>query len=156
MSNDIRIAREYPHRRAKVWRALTEPAIMALWGMRPEGFAPVVGTRFKFVGKPNPGWRGYVECEVTEVREPNVLAYSWVGNDGAAPLHVKYTLEEIPGGTRLIVEQVGFTGIGGFLLSKLVMGSGWKKTLGHALPNVLGDMLDDGTLRSGSTLKPMF
>jgi uncharacterized protein YndB with AHSA1/START domain len=37
--SDIRIVRDYPHPPAKVWRALTDPALMALWGMRPEGFA---------------------------------------------------------------------------------------------------------------------
>ena len=30
-------------------------ALMALLGMRPEGYAPVVGTNFRLVGKPNPG-----------------------------------------------------------------------------------------------------
>jgi uncharacterized protein YndB with AHSA1/START domain len=156
MSSDIRIVREYPHPRSKVWRALTDPAIMALWGMRPDGFAPVVGTRFKLIGKPNPGWRGYVECEVTEVREPSVIAYSWVGNDGAETLQVKYTLEEVSSGTRLIVEHLGFTGISGFLLSKLIMGPGHKKLLNHAFPSVLADMLDDGASRPTSALKPKF
>lgn len=156
MSSDIRIVREYSHPRAKVWRALTDPAIMTLWGMRPEGFLPVVGTRFKLVGKPNPGWRGYVECEVVEVHEPSVIAYSWVGNDGAPTMHVQYTLEELPKGTRLIVEHTGFTGIGGFFLSKLVMGPGHRKLLGDAFPGVLADMLDNGTLPPGSALKPKF
>ena len=35
----------YPHPRAAVWRALTEPALIGKWLMTPEGFAPVVGTR---------------------------------------------------------------------------------------------------------------
>ena len=78
---DIRIVRDYPHPPAKVWRALTDPALMALWGMRPEGFAPVVGTRFKLVAKPQPGWRGFVECEVLEAREPSILRCSWLGED---------------------------------------------------------------------------
>jgi uncharacterized protein YndB with AHSA1/START domain len=65
MSN-VRIMREYPHPPAKVWRALTDPDVIPLWtssgrGGRPEGFSPVVGTRFRFVAKPRPGWRGIVE-----------------------------------------------------------------------------------------------
>ena len=28
---DIRIVRDYPHPRAKVWRALTDPALIPLW-----------------------------------------------------------------------------------------------------------------------------
>src|SRR5207249_11999220 len=79
--SDIRIVRDYPHPPAKVWRALTDPALMALWGMRPEGFAPVAGTRFKLVAKPERGWRGFVECEVLEASEPSILRCSWLGDD---------------------------------------------------------------------------
>jgi len=79
---DIRIVRDYPHPPAKVWRALTDPALIALWAMRPEGFAAVVGNRSRFVAKPQRGWRGFVECEVLEVRERELLRYSWIGNEG--------------------------------------------------------------------------
>jgi uncharacterized protein YndB with AHSA1/START domain len=154
--SDIRIVRDYPHPPAKVWRALTEPALIALWAMRPEGFAPVVGTRFKFVAKPQRGWRGFVECEVLEVREPSVLRYSWVGNEGQTPLQVTYTLTPYAGGTRLTLEHAGFKGVGGFILSKLMMGPGWKKMLSAGIPAVLNDIDDDGHLRSGSALKPKY
>ena len=56
--------------------------------MRPEGFAPILGTRFKLIGKQNRFWRGYVDCEITEVREPKVKAYSWVASNGAKLRHV--------------------------------------------------------------------
>ena len=45
--SDLRLVRDYPHPPAKIWRVLTEPPLMALLGMRPEGYAPVVGTRFR-------------------------------------------------------------------------------------------------------------
>ena len=45
------------------------------------GFSPVVGTRFKYVAKPMPGWSGIVECEVLEVREPFLLRYTWLGGE---------------------------------------------------------------------------
>jgi uncharacterized protein YndB with AHSA1/START domain len=154
--SDIRIVRDYPHPPAKVWRALTDPALIALWAMRPEGFAPVVGTRFKFVAKPQRGWRGFVECEVLEVREPSVLRYSWVSNKGQAPLQVTYTLTPYAGGTRLMVEHTGFKGVGGFILAKLMMGPGWKKMLSALIPAVLNDIDDDGHLRSGSALNPKY
>ena len=93
----IRIVRDYPHPPAKVWRALTEPDLIARWGMRPEGFAPLVGTRFRFVAKPNPGWRGFVECEVLEVRPPSLLRYSWVGNEKSPTTHVAFRLEPARG-----------------------------------------------------------
>jgi uncharacterized protein YndB with AHSA1/START domain len=154
--SDIRIVRDYPHPPAKVWRALTDPALIALWMMRPEGFAPVVGTRFKLVAKPQPGWRGFVECEVLEAREPSVLRYSWVGDEKRAPMEVTYTLTPHDGGTRLTFEHTGFTGLGGFILAKMMMGPGWKKMLGVRFPEVLADVDDAGNLRAGSTLRPKF
>lgn len=154
--SEIHIVREYPHPPAKVWRALTEPKLMALWMLRPEGFAPVVGTRFKLVAKPQPGWRGFVECEVLEVRENQLLRYSWVGNDNQAPMEVSYAIEPHAGGTRLTFDHIGFHGIGGFFLAKLMMGPGWKKMLGKAFPAVLADIDESGALDPRSQLQPKF
>lgn len=153
---DIRIVRDYPHPPAKVWRALTDPVLIALWGMRPEGFVPVAGNRFKFVAKPQPGWRGFVECEVLEAREPSVLRYSWSGDDSGTTTTVAYTLEPSSSGTRLVFEHTGFTGVGGFFLAKLMLGPGWRKMIDASIPAVLADLGDDGMLRPGSQLKPRF
>jgi len=152
----VHIVRDYSHPPAKVWRALTDPALIALWMMRPEGFEAVVGRRFKLVAKPQPGWRGFVECEVLEVREPSVLRYSWVGDESRPPMEVTYRLEPTGAGTRLTFEHTGFVGIGGFLLAQLMLGPGWKKMLGKRVPAVLADMGVDGTLRPGSALVPKF
>jgi uncharacterized protein YndB with AHSA1/START domain len=152
--SDIRIVRDYMHSPAKVWRALTDPALIALWGMRPEGFSLVVGARFKLISTPNPRWRGFVECEVLEAREPSVFRHSWVGDETGQVTYVTYTLEPHAGGTRLTFEHTGFRGIGGLLLTKLIMGPGWKKMLGTTFPEVLADIDDHGKLRPGSALKP--
>jgi uncharacterized protein YndB with AHSA1/START domain len=152
----IRIVRDYPHPPAKVWRALTDPDLIALWGMRPEGFAPVVGTRFKLIGKPNAGWRGFVECQMLEVRELSLLRYSWVGNDNSPASTVTFALEPHDGGTRLTFEHDGFTGVGGFVLAHLVMKPGWRKTFHRLLPALLADVDDAGNLRAGSTLRPLY
>lgn len=156
--SDFRIVNEYPHPPAKVWRALTDPALIPLWtssgqGGRPVGFSTVVGARFKFVAKPMPGWGGVVQCEVLEVREPSLLRYSWVGDEKDDATLVTYRLEPHGGGTRFTWEHTGFTGIGGFLVSK-VLASVRKKMLGAGLPAVLNDIDDEGRLRPGSTLKP--
>ena len=146
--SDIHIVREYPHPRAKVWRALTDPDLIRRWLMRPEGFAPVVGNRFKLMAKPMRGWRGFVECEVLEAEENERLRYSWVGNDDQAPMEVSFTLEDTPAGTRLTFLHTGFTGFGGFLLAKLMLGPGWGKMFRHLMPRVLDNMNADGSLRS--------
>ena len=152
----VRIVRDYPHPPAKVWRVLTEPALMALWSMRPEGYQAVVGTRFKLIGEPNKHWRGFVECVVLEAREPSKLRYSWVGDDDGSETTVSYTLEAHAGGTRLHFEHTGFTGLNGLFMTQLIMGPGWKKTLKNELPAVLNDLDEAGQLRPGSLLKPKF
>jgi len=152
----VRIVRDYPHSPAKVWRVLTEPRLMALWGMRPEGFQPVAGARFKLIGEPNKHWRGFVECVVLEAREPAKLSYSWVGDDDGSETTVSYTLEAHSGGTRLRFEHSGFKGVNGLFMTQLIMGPGWKKTLRGELPAVLKEIDEAGELRAGSTLVPRF
>jgi uncharacterized protein YndB with AHSA1/START domain len=149
----IRVVRDYGHPPAKVWRALTEPKLMALWGMRPEGFSLVAGTRFKLVGKPNRRWRGFIECELLEAREPSLLRYTWDDDGTGKPTQLTYRLEPRVGGTRLTVEHAGFRGAGGFVFAKLIMTPGWKKMAGTAFPAVLADLDDSGALRADSSLR---
>jgi len=155
----IRIVRDYPHPPAKVWRAVTDPALVPLWtatgaGGRPEGFATVVGTKFRFVAKPKPGWSGIVDCEVLEVKEPSLLRYSWVGGDGAGDVtEVVYRIEPHAGGTCFVYEHTGFTGVGGFFMAQL-LGRVRRRMLDEGLPAVLSDLNDEGRLRPGSTLQP--
>jgi len=149
MSADIHIVRDYPHPIAKVWRALTDPAIMPLWGMRPDGFAPVVGTRFTLTGTANPHWRGYIECEVTDARAPNLIAYTWVDNDGAAPTHISYGLEATATGTRLTVEHTGFIAAGRADFIDQFMRPGLEAMVDHSLPDTLAQLDEAGALREG-------
>jgi uncharacterized protein YndB with AHSA1/START domain len=154
----IRIVRDYPHPPAKVWRAVTDPELIPLWtatgaGGRPEGFSTVVGTKFRLVAKPKPGWNGIVDCEVLEVQEPSLLRYSWTGDEGGDVTEVVYRLEPNAGGTRFTYEHTGFTGMGGIFMAKL-LGSVRRKMLRVGLPAVLDDLDDEGALRPTSALKP--
>ncbi len=153
--SEIHLVRDYPHSIQKVWRVLTEPHLMALFGMRPEGYAPVVGTRFRLVGTPNPAWRGFVECEVLEVRERELLRYRWDDAGKGKVTEVSYALSSHAGGTRLTLAHRGFTGVGGFVFTRLVMGPGLRKMLGTLLPAVLNDVDDEGVLREGSRLRAL-
>ncbi len=152
--SDIHIINEYPRQPEKVWRALTDPALIPLWtreglGGRAEGFVAVTGTKFRFVAKPQPWWRSFVDCEVIEVRAPSLLRYSWVGDEGDRPTLVAYQLEPIKGGTRFTFDHTGFGGVGGFIVSR-VLRRVRKKKLGVGLPAVLNTLDDRASSPAGT------
>jgi uncharacterized protein YndB with AHSA1/START domain len=94
------VEREMPYPPEKIWRALTQPHLLAEWLMKND-FAPVMDHRFTFSGD----W-GSVDCQVMAVEPDRTLAYSW----GAMGLEstVTWTLTPTAAGTRLRMEQVGF------------------------------------------------
>ena len=134
--SEYTVVREYPYPINEVWPVLTDPEYVAQWtttgrGGRPEGFAAVAGTKFRFVGKPVMGWAGVVYCEVLAVDAPRSLRYTWRGDqDSDDVTEVTYRLESIPGGTRFTWRHTGFTGVGGFAMAKL---------LGHVRRGMLAD-----------------
>jgi uncharacterized protein YndB with AHSA1/START domain len=140
----IRIVRDYAYPPVTVWRAVTDPELVARWtvtgqGGRPVGFTPIVGSRFQLVAKPVPGWRGIVDCEVLEVDEPRLLRYTWRGEENGQPTLVSYQIEPRLDGTRFTFEHTGFTGVGGFFMAKL-LGAVRRKMLNVGLPAVLDDL----------------
>ena len=140
MQSKIHIEQRYPHPRATLWRALTEPPLMEKWGMRPEGFAPVVGTKFKLVDAKPRGWRGFVESEVLAVEPERLLKITWVGDEKDPPQTVTYTLNDDEAGSHLTLDHEGFVGIGGFIVSRLFLRPGWKAMLGKKIADVLGGL----------------
>ncbi len=135
MKRDIRIEVTYPYSPARVWRALTDSAELAQWLM-PNDFQPRLGHKFQFRTKPQPGWRGVVDCEVTELDEARRLTYTWTGEPDKRGTKVTWTLEPVEGGTKLRLEHTGFEGLGGLLLT-FIMGPGWGKMLHKGIPAVL-------------------
>lgn len=97
----IVLERDLPHRPEKVWRALTQPHLIAEW-LGDMDFTPVEGHR----GQLRFDW-GAVDCEVRVVEQDRRLAYSW--DSGALKSVVTWTLQPTPAGTRLHLEQSGFT-----------------------------------------------
>jgi uncharacterized protein YndB with AHSA1/START domain len=136
------VVREYPYPIEVVWQVLTDPVYVAQWttsgqGGRPEGFAAVPGTRFRFVGKPTIGWAGTVYCEVVDVDPPTVLHYTWRGEpDARHASRVEYLLETTPAGTRFTWRHTGFTGPGGFAMARL-LGRVRRTMLTDGVPRVL-------------------
>jgi uncharacterized protein YndB with AHSA1/START domain len=136
------VVREYPYSVEELWDVLTSPDWVGRWtttgrGGRPEGFQPVPGTTFRFVGKPVMGWGGVVNCEVLEAEAPRHLRYTWQGDGGSDDVtDVTYRLEPTPAGTRFMWRHTGFTGLGGFALSSL-LGSVRRRMLDGGLPSAL-------------------
>ncbi|MBM7787016.1 SRPBCC family protein [Tenggerimyces flavus] len=130
----IELDQFYPHPPAKVWRALTEPALMATWLMTAEDFAPRVGQRFTFRARPvaATGFSGTVACEVLEADEPKRLSYSWNDAGRDDPLGWLVTWELLPEGrgTRVLFTHSGFDPDSPTAqLSRTIMGSGWPRIL---------------------------
>jgi len=103
----VAIEREFAHPPGKLWRALTQPHLIAEWLMRND-FAPAVGHRFHLNGD----WGGTLDCEVLEIEPERRLSYTWnhAHADPAFDLQsvVTFTLSPIATGVRLLVEQTGF------------------------------------------------
>lgn len=106
-TRSITVERDYPFPAERLWRALTEPALMAEWLMKTD-FAPEMGRGFTLTGD----WGGVVQGRVLSLDPGRSLSYSWdfASDDPAHDLRsvVTFTLTEVPGGTRLVVEQTGF------------------------------------------------
>lgn len=100
MKSEVTFEVIYPYPPDRVWRALTDRDVLAQW-LLPNSFEPHVGHRFHFV-KPDPGSAGEViECEVVDLEPPIRLAYTWQTASDRAPSVVTWTLQPVPGGTRL-------------------------------------------------------
>ena len=99
------VEREVPHPPQKVWRALTESALIEDWLMAND-FQPVVGHAFTLRAPPQPNWSGVIDCRVLAVEPPERLAYTW-GSMGLETV-VTLTLVPTPAGTAVRMEQSGF------------------------------------------------
>lgn len=111
----------------KVWRALTEPALVALWLMPGKvPIAALVGHEFTFQGPPIGDWDGTIHCKMLEVEAPTKLRYSWVGGASGARLdsEVTWTLTPTATGTHLRLEHAGFMPLNAHAFE--AMSRGWK------------------------------
>jgi uncharacterized protein YndB with AHSA1/START domain len=99
------IERELPHPPEKIWRALTQGALIKEWLMDND-FQPMVGHKFKFRAPPMPKWDGIIDSEVLVIEPNQKLSYSW-GSMGLESV-VVWTLAPTKGGTLVRMEQSGF------------------------------------------------
>src|SRR6266403_6204964 len=102
-TRSIVIEREMPHPPEKIWRALTQGALIEEWLMKND-FQPVVGHRFNLRTTPLPHWNGVVDCQVLAVEPNKRLSYSWNASGAEAANGLKttviWTLTPVPDGTQ--------------------------------------------------------
>jgi uncharacterized protein YndB with AHSA1/START domain len=118
-------------RRERVWQALTDADQIVRWfsdkavkvDLRPGG-----SIRFE--------WEGgeYDDATIDTVEEPTRFAFEWHGAGFAEPSTlVEFTLEEVEGGTRVVVVERGFSKVGAEKRETAWKDNdgGWTKELGE-------------------------
>lgn len=100
------------HPPEKVWRALTDPVLLAEWLLPVVGHKLELGAAFTFNAPPQPGWDGVVNCRLREIEAQRKLSYTWVvgdpGSEFCIDTVVTFTLTPTATGTRLSLVQSGF------------------------------------------------
>jgi uncharacterized protein YndB with AHSA1/START domain len=94
------------HPPEKVWRALTDPALLAEWLLPVFGLDLKLGAAFTFKTQAYPGWDGTVNCRMLEIEPMRKLSYAW--SVPSLDTVVTFTLTPTATGTRLALVQTGF------------------------------------------------
>ncbi|MGH7570315.1 MAG: SRPBCC family protein [Gemmatimonadota bacterium] len=94
------------HSPEKVWRALTDPVLLAEWLLPVVDLKLEPGAAFTFKAQPQPGWDGIVNCRFAEIEAHRKLSWRWVVGD--IDTVVTFTLTPKASGTRLSLVQSGF------------------------------------------------
>lgn len=97
---------DLPHAPEKVWRALTDPALLEDWLLPAVGLELMPGAAFTFQAQPMPQWDGVVHCRMIEIEPHRKLSYAWVVGD--MDTVVTFTLTPTPTGTHLSLVHAGF------------------------------------------------
>jgi uncharacterized protein YndB with AHSA1/START domain len=110
-TRSVVVERELRHPPEKVWRALTQPHLIAEW-LAECDFRDAPGYRFTVQINPQPDKSFIFDCEVTTVEPNKLLTYSWnaggAGEGDGLRSTVTWLLNETPYGTLLRMEQSGF------------------------------------------------
>jgi uncharacterized protein YndB with AHSA1/START domain len=96
------------HPPEKVWRALTDPVLLAEWLLPVFDLELEPGAAFTFKTQPYPGWDGSVNCQILEIESRRKLSYTWVVGGMELDTVVTFALAPTASGTRLSLVQSGF------------------------------------------------
>jgi len=105
-SDSLSLQFDLPHAPEKVWRALTNPVLLAEWLLPVRDLELAPGAAFTFKAQPQPGWDGTVDCRLLEIEAQRKLSYAWVVGD--MDTVVTFMLTPTTAGTRLSLVQSGF------------------------------------------------
>lgn len=105
-SESIEFELDLKHAPAKVWRALSDPALLAEWLLPAVGLKLEPGAAFTLQADPQPGWDGVVNCRCLESEAERRLSLAWVVGD--LDTTVTFTLTPTKSGTLLSIVQTGF------------------------------------------------
>jgi len=94
------------HSPEKVWRAITDPVLLAEWLLPVVELELQPGAAFTFKAPPQPGWDGIVNCRMLEIEIHKKLSYAW--RVGDLDTVVTFSLTPTASGTRLSLVQSGF------------------------------------------------
>jgi uncharacterized protein YndB with AHSA1/START domain len=106
-SESISFEFDLPHSPEKVWRALSDPVLLAEWLLPVFDLKLEPEATFTFKTQPYPGWDGIVNCRMLEIEAHKKLSYTWVVGFGLDTV-VTFTLTPTASGTRLSLVQSGF------------------------------------------------
>lgn len=140
----IEVDQFFPHPPAKLWRALTEPELIAQWLM-PGDFRLEVGHVFTLQGKPigATGFSGLIRAEVLDFEPLKFLSVGW---QDAADLDsvdwtITWTLRPEGRGTRLFLLHDGFDPDNPLQQqARSIMNGGWRTGIPKALAKLLAQI----------------
>jgi len=108
-TRSVVIERDVPYPPEKIWRALTQPHLIAEWLMKND-FKPAIGHNFNLRTDPYGDWNGVIDCKVLAIEPNKTLSYTWASGEGRMRVEsvVTWTLTPTGAGTHLRMEQSGF------------------------------------------------
>jgi uncharacterized protein YndB with AHSA1/START domain len=140
----IRVDQFLPHPPGKVWRALTDPELIAQWLM-PGDFRLEIGHRYTMRAQPvaATGFSGAVQAEVLAFEVEKLLRIGWrdaAPVEGAAGVDwtITWTLHPEGHGTRLFLLHEGFDPDDPVQQrARTIMNGGWRRGVPRALAKLL-------------------
>jgi uncharacterized protein YndB with AHSA1/START domain len=110
----------------RVWAFLTDSQKLSTWLMDND-FTANEGARFTFSSPPSGRWDGTIHCEVQEIIEGQLIAYTWCANDIGVTTLVTFNITASGNQTHLTLTHSGFHEAAGGAAGRHA--AGWHRCL---------------------------